>query len=121
MFFSTVMCGNRLKLWKTMPTSLAQRVDVDPPPADAVAVEADLAAFDRLECVDAAQQRRLAAARGTDEADDLVQVDVEVDAAQHLVRAERLVHVAELEERHALPPRHASWPAAAGSSRRASG
>ena len=54
---------------------LAQRVHVDAAPGDAVAVDADLAALDRLEPVDAAQQRRLPAARRPDEAHDLVLVD----------------------------------------------
>ena len=82
---------------------LAQRVEVDAAPGDAFAVEADLALLDRLERVDAAQQRRLAAARRADEAHDLVLVDAEAHAAQHLVVAEVLVHVVELEE-GAHPP-----------------
>ena len=81
-----------------MPTS-AQRVDVDAAARHPFAVDVDLALLDRLERVDAAQQRRLAATRRADEAHDLVLVDAEVDAAQHLVVAEALVHVAQLDER----------------------
>ena len=69
------MCGNRLKLWNTMPDVGAQRVHVDAAPRDAFAVDVDLAALDRLERVDAAQQRRLAATRRPDEAHHLVLVD----------------------------------------------
>ena len=47
--------------------------------------------IDRLEQVDAAEQRRLALARGADEAHDLVLGTVEIDAAQDLEVAERLV------------------------------
>ena len=50
----------------------------------------DPARVDRLEQVDAAQQRRLAGAGRADQADDLVLGDREVDPAQHLVLAERL-------------------------------
>ena len=49
--------------------------------------------FDRLEQVDAPEQGRLARARRADQADDLVLVDLEVDAPQNLERAERLVQV----------------------------
>ena len=70
----------QLKLWNTMPTSRRSALRSTPGPADAVALQADLAALDRLQAVDAAQQRRLAAARGADQADDLMLLDVEVDA-----------------------------------------
>src|SRR3712207_8783839 len=46
----------------------------------------------RSEQVDAAQERRLAGARGADQADDLVLLDREVDSAQHRHAAERLRH-----------------------------
>ena len=75
-----------------------QGVDVDALPADPVAVEADDAAVDGLQLVDAAQQRRLAAAGRADQTDHLVQIDIEIDTAQHRVRAERLVHVTQLEK-----------------------
>ena len=87
---STVMCGKRLYDWKTIPirrrTAFTSRARVISSPA-----EQDAARVDRLEQVDAAQERRLAGARGADQADDLVLADREVDAAQHLVLAERLV------------------------------
>jgi hypothetical protein len=51
-------------------------VDIDARAADDLALEADGAALDRLEGVDAAQQRRLAAPGGADEADQLVLADV---------------------------------------------
>ena len=48
------------------------RVDVDAAGGDLLAVDDDPAGVDRLEQVDAAQERRLAAPRRADEADDLV-------------------------------------------------
>ena len=60
---------------------LAQRVEVDAAARHPFAVDADLALLDRLQRVDAAQQRRLAAARRADEADDLVLVDAQAHAA----------------------------------------
>ena len=82
-FSSTVRCGNRLNDWNTMP-SRRRSVLVEPGRRDVDAVEQDAAVVDRLEQVDAAQQRRLARARRADEAHDLVVVDVEVDVGQHL-------------------------------------
>src|SRR6185437_1619604 len=57
------------------------------------------AAVDRLEAVDAAQQRRLAGAGGPDQADDLVRVDRQRDALQHLVRAVALADVVNFDQR----------------------
>ena len=85
------MCGKRLNDWKTIPirrrsalTSTLRAVISSPPTTDP-------AGLDRLEQVDAAQERRLAGARRADQADDLVLGDVEVDPAQHLELAEGLV------------------------------
>ena len=58
---------------------------------DLLALDDDPAGVDRLEQVDAAQERGLARARRADEADDLVLGDHEVDPAQDLELAERLV------------------------------
>ena len=70
------------------PDVLAQRVQVDAATRHPLAVEPDLTLLDRLQRVDAAQQRRLAAARRPDEAHDLVLLDAQGHAAQHLVVAE---------------------------------
>ena len=86
----------------------AQRVEVDAGAADAVVVQADLAALDRLQAVDAAQQRGLAAARGADQADDLVRLDVEAEALEHLEGAVALVDVLDLDQGH-QPPRVRRW------------
>ena len=67
-----------------MPMRRRTRSTSTPRAGDLVALDADAAGVDRLEQVDAAQQRRLAAARRADEADDLVLGHVEVDAAQDL-------------------------------------
>jgi hypothetical protein len=81
------------------PDVLAQRVEVDAASRDPLAVDADLALLDVFERVDASEQGRLAAARRSDQAHDLVLVETEAHAAQHLVGPEVLVHVVDLEER----------------------
>ena len=76
------------------PDVLAQPVQIDAPTRYALALEPDLALLDRLQRVDATKQRRLAATRRPDEAHDLVLVDAQRHAAQHLDAAEvRLVDV----------------------------
>jgi hypothetical protein len=66
-------------------------VDVDALRGDLLAFDVDPAGVDRLEEVDAPQQRGLAGAGRADQADDLVLGDDQVDAPQHLERPERLV------------------------------
>ena len=56
------------------------------------------AGLDRLEGVDAAQQGRLAAAGGADQADQLVLADGQVDAVENLVLAEALLDPLHLQE-----------------------
>ena len=103
-----VMCGNRLKRWKTMPilarsrqTSVAQLVELvaRPAVADELAVDPEPAGVDLLQVVDAAQERRLARAGGPDEAHHLARRDLEVDALQHLEPAEALAHRLGLDHR----------------------
>ena len=57
----------------------------------------DLARVRRLQQIDAAQQRRFAGAGGADDARRLALVRREIDAAQHLMAAERLVQAANLD------------------------
>ena len=64
-----------------------------------------------LQRVDAPQQRRLATARRTDEAHDLVLVDVEVMPRSTGLAPKCLVYVDQFEEGHDLAARPASWPA----------
>ena len=64
------------------------------------AVDADVARGDFLEARDQAQQRRLAAARRTDEHDELAVGDLEVGVADDVDRAEGLVR----------GPRASGWP-----------
>jgi hypothetical protein len=85
--------GEEVELLEHHPDARAQLVDVGVGIGDLVALDEDLAAGGGLEHVDAAQQRRLARARGPDDADDLALTDVEVDALEHLVVAEVLVEV----------------------------
>ncbi|CNK98491.1 Uncharacterised protein [Mycobacterium tuberculosis] len=66
------------------------------------AVDDDVPRRGLLELVQAAQQRRLARAGGADHGDDLTVLDREVDALEHLVVAERLVQVPDLDLAHAL-------------------
>ena len=62
---------------------------------DDVAADRDLALADLLEPRDHAQQRRLAAARRTDQHAELAVGDLDVDAADHVRRSEPLVHCAD--------------------------
>jgi hypothetical protein len=82
------------------PDVAAQGVDVDAWARGAIAVNADLAGIDLLKPIYAAQKGGFAAARGSDQADHLMLLDLEGEARQHLVRAEALVDIADLDERH---------------------
>src|SRR5262249_60077045 len=62
------------------PDLAAQRVHVDRSVRDRLAVDDDRARVDRLEAVDAAEERRLPRPRRTDQADDLMQVHGQVDS-----------------------------------------
>ena len=66
---------------------------------DRVRADVDFAAVDADEAVDAAKQRRLSRAGGSDDADRFASADVERDSAQHLDDAERLVHVDQPDDR----------------------
>ena len=98
------MCGKRLKDWKTIPIPRRTCVHVDARGGDLLAAHDDPSGVDRLEQVHAAQERRLPRARSADEADDLVLGELEVDPAQHLELAERLVHALERELRRSRSP-----------------
>ena len=94
------MCGKRLKAWKTIPIPRRTRLTSTPARRDLLAARATIRPrVDRLEQVDAAQERRLARAGRADQADDLVLGEREVDPAQHLELAERLVQALELRAR----------------------
>ena len=80
------MWGKRLNDWKTMPMRRRTALAFAPGAGDLLAVEQDAAAVDRVEQVDAAQERRLAGAARADEAHDLVLVDGEVDVVEHDLR-----------------------------------
>ena len=75
-----------MNAWKTMPIRRRMAFSSSPGSVMSSPVEQDAPVVDRLEQVDAAQQRRLARARGPDEAHDLVLVDGEVDLGEHVVR-----------------------------------
>ena len=61
------MCGNRLKLWNTIPMRRRIGSGVETGLGDVDAVEEDLAVVERFEEVHTPQQRRLARARGSDQ------------------------------------------------------
>ena len=81
---------------------LAQAGDIDPLAGDLLALELDRARVERLQQVDAAEQRALAAARAADDDQHLARGDLEVDAVQHQVVAETLAHLAQAQRGHAL-------------------
>ena len=109
------------------------RLEDDPDPAaliaftstpargDLVAADDDPAGVDRLEQVDAAEERRLAGAGGADQADDLVLGDVEVDPAQHLELPERLADAVDLDHTRLPACRRRRSRATSQSVKRASG
>jgi hypothetical protein len=70
-----------------------QRID------DAI-VDPDLAGADVLEPGDHPQQGRLAAAGGADQHHELAVGDLDIDAVNHMVRAERLLDAAYRYRRH---------------------
>jgi hypothetical protein len=57
-------------------------------------VDADFTRIDVLEAVDAAKQRRFSATRRPDEADDLVLLDFQVEAAEDRMFAKPLMDTA---------------------------
>src|SRR4051794_35617711 len=86
---STLRCGNRLNDWKTMPIR-ARTASASIRGSQMSALELDDAVVDRLQQVDAPQQRGLARARRADEHDDAVLGDLEVEVVEHDLVAERL-------------------------------
>ncbi len=59
--------------------------------ADEFPIDRQPAGVDLLQMVDAAEEGALAGARGSDDAHDLLRLDFEVDAPQHLQPAEAFV------------------------------
>ena len=82
--------------------------------ADQLAVDGQPAGVDLLQVVDAPQERGLAGAGRADQADDLARGDLQVDALEHLERAEGLVDAFGLHHGHrragGLPPRSMRCP-----------
>ena len=96
------------------PDPATDAVDVDTAGGDLLAAHRDPPRVDRLEQVDAAQEGRLPRAGRADQAHDLVLGEREIDAAEHLELAERLVDA--LDEQRLPGDRlrrraHASLPA----------
>ena len=82
-------------------------------PRDVAPADLDRAAVQLLQPGDGAQQGGLAAARGPDEHDELAVGDLQVDALQHLDRAEALPDPAQPNARHPSPPTPVSCLASA--------
>ena len=64
-----------------------------------LALDHDRAAVGRREQIDAAKERRLTRPGRADHARDRAALDFEVDAGEHVERAEALVHIAKRESR----------------------
>ncbi len=96
MLSMTERCGNRLNAWKTRPISRRTSSASIRGSVMSRLVKPDRAVVDGLEEVDASQQRRLARTRRPDQAGDVVLSDCQIDALQHVVRAEVLAHLFEL-------------------------
>ena len=79
-----------------MPSAVARARIAD---RDRLALEAYLAAVDRVDAREALDQRGLAGAVVTDEGRDLSRVDVEVDVVQDVDGAEALVELRDLKDR----------------------
>ena len=90
---SAVRCGKRLNCWKTIPIRCLIAETSTPLRGDLLALEEDPAGLDRLEQVDAAEQRALAASARPDDAQHLAGLDAQVDAVEDEVVAEPLVDV----------------------------
>ena len=93
--------GNGFGFWNTMPTRLAQQVDVAVF-VDVLTVELDVACdaaalYEVVHAVERAQQGALAAAGRADEGGDLVCLDVQVDVVQGVEIAVIQVHVPDLD------------------------
>jgi len=93
------------------------------PVAHQLAVHVEPARVDLLEVVDAAQEGRLAGARGAEHAHHLAGVDLERDALQDLQQAEVLAHGLRFDHRRhqtacrGLRRRRKRWSGVGGSSR----
>jgi hypothetical protein len=79
-----------VELLEDDPDALAHRREVRPLAADLLALEEDAAGVDRLQQVDAAEQRALAAPARADDDEDVTGVDAQVDAVEDDVVPEAL-------------------------------
>ena len=78
---------------------LAEFIDIAALGRKVLAVEPDVARVRGLEQIEAAQEGRLARARGADNGDDLAGVNGQVDALEYLERAEALAQALNADER----------------------
>src|SRR5205823_6748710 len=90
------------------PDLAAEGVDIDSTVRDGLAVDDDRSLVDRFEEVDATEERRLARSGCTDQADHLVDIDGQVDAAQHDELVEALGDPLESDE-VGVGAGHTSW------------
>src|SRR5918992_1976812 len=89
-----------VELLEDDPDALPHGRDVDAPARDLLALEEDPPLVERLQQVDAAEQRALAAPTRADDDQHLAGVDAEVDPVQDEVVAEALAHAFEPDDRN---------------------
>ena len=115
---STVMCGKRLNAWKTIPIRRCAAATSARGSETSTPSRSTWPSSISSKQVDAPQQRRLARPGRSDERDDPVLLDGQVDPAQHRCRPVVLDQVADLEDGcHASPCRRAARAARASAMR----
>ncbi len=92
--------GEEVELLEDDPDPLPDAGDVGAAARDLLALEVDRAGLDRLEQVDAAEERALAAAARADDREHFAAAHLEVDAVEHDVVPEALVDALEADQRH---------------------
>ena len=95
--------GKQIEALKYNANLLAQLVHIHARAGYAVILKPDFATLNLFEAIDAAQERGLAATRRADEANHLVLIHLEIDAAQHAHGAKFLFNIFHFEERHVSP------------------
>ena len=99
-----------VELLEDDPDLLPDRARVHALPRDLLPLEEDPARLDRLEQVDAAKQRALAAPARPDDDEHLTRIEGEVDAVEDDVVAEALVHLVQPDHRLRRDLRRRSVP-----------
>ena len=96
--------GKQLEVLEHHADPLPHLDEARPGVAEVDPLEDDPAAVHRLQPVRAAEERRLAGAAGTDQADDLAPVHLEADTPEGLEAPVALLHILEDEDGGLVPP-----------------